>query len=433
MLSIEASILFINKNLVIPKRYLFSSLHFLFMPADPSQVSKDLDELRHGWYSIAKLCEGLKRYGSAKEEGFVGSLDAVLSGIESFEKLLDEVYQSIISSFPARPEKIESRKNEILEELVDLKEKVKRDQEKIASLGETDEEVIKTKLEKLQHQYGDLERETSESCNKYFDRKKEYTIALERIEREVSKRVEAIRDAFVEKTSEIAEGHEISLHGRSTSMEELFNTLVGGHEDMDIEGINIKPVGRGGFLDVITGTVSKHERAKESVLKYEVQEIVQKALPLKKREAELIAKLDRKFSDLKGLEDDCKKAEEKREDVVNIRDRLRTELEEVEPPEKLKDTYLRNLDEAMPKVESFISLTKVIGESKAGLDQGREEFLANVETKKQEMASLKTEMGEGAEEPSKEELLEYKKRVEELKLLIEQLEAEIERRIDAIE
>ena len=401
------------------------------MPEDLSQVSKDLSELRQGWYSVTKLCEGLKRYGAVREEGFMGSLDAILSGIEGFEKLLDEVYQSIIYSFPAYPEKIGSQKNEILEATAYLKEKVKRDQKRIASLQEKDEEIIKAKLEKLQQQYEDLERETSEKCNKYFERKKEHAVVLERIEGEVGRRIKAISGAFVEKTSDIVEGYEITLHERSISVEGLFNALIEGHAD--IEGIHIKPLGRGGFLDVITGTASKQERAKESVLKYEAQEIVQKALPLKKKEAELIAKLDRKFKDLQGLEDDCKKAEEKRKEAVDLRDRLRTELGEIDAPEKLKDTYLKNFDEATPRVESFISLTKIIGGSKPEPEGGTEELLAEIETKEPELDSLKTKVSGGDEGASKEELIECKKRLEELKSQIRHLETEIERQIDAIE
>ncbi len=87
------------------------------MPENSTQVPKDLAELKQGWYSISKLCEGLKRYRSVKDEGFEGFLDSMLSGIEGFEKLLDEVYRSIIRGYPSRPEKLESRRNEILDEI----------------------------------------------------------------------------------------------------------------------------------------------------------------------------------------------------------------------------------------------------------------------------------------------------------------------------
>lgn len=394
------------------------------MPENSTQVPKDLAELKQGWYSISKLCEGLKRYKSVKDEGFEGFLDSMLSGIEGFEKLLDEVYRSIIRGYPSRPEKLESQRNEILDEIAHIKERIRGDQKRIASLKEKDEESIRAKLEKLQQQHEDVGRLTSEKCSKYFERKREYTIAFEKIEREVSNRLEVIRDAFVEKTADVVEGCEIVFNEQSISVEELFNTIIAGNANID--GIQTKSLEKGGLFDTIKGTASKHELAKESVLKYEAQEIVQKALPLKKKEAELIVKLDLNFNDLKGLEEDCKKAEEKREDIVQLRDKLRMELEGFDASEKLGGTYLKVFDEVTPKVESFISLTKVVEESKAVPEEEKEEVLAEIEAKEEELDYLKTKISEG---PSKEELLAYKKRLEELKSRIGHLETEIERQI----
>lgn len=386
---------------------------------------KDLSELRQGWYSTTKLCEGVEKYGSVKEDGFTRALDAVLSGIEGFEKLLDEVCQSVIYDFPAHRRKIELQKNEILKDFADLKEKVKRDQERITSLGKTDEKIINAKLEKLQQKYGDFEKQTAERCNKYFERKREYAIELEKIEGEVGRKVKAMGDAFIEKASELTEGYEITFHGRISSPEELFNTFVESHAD--IEDIRIKPLNREGFLDKITGTVSKHERARESVLKYETQAMAQKALPFKKKEAELIANLDRKFNDLKGLEDDCKKVEEKRKEAVDTRDRMRMELEEVDAIEKLKDTYSKNLSEVTPKLESLISLIGGLEGSEVGTEEEKKELPVNIEAAEKELDSLKKkDMGRA----SKDELIECKKRVQDLKSQIKQLETEIERRID---
>ncbi|MEE8403743.1 MAG: hypothetical protein V3R93_08320, partial [Candidatus Hydrothermarchaeaceae archaeon] len=329
-------------------------------------------------------------------------------------KLLDEVCQSVIYGFPTQRRKIELQKNEILKDFADLKEKVKRDRERITSLGKTDEKSIKAKLEKLQQQYEDLEKQTSERCNKYFERKREYTIELENIEGGVGRKVKAMRDAFVEKASDLTKGYEITFHGSISSPEELFKTFVEGHAD--IEDIHIKPLDREGFLDRITGTVSKHERAKESVLKYEAQAMAQKVPPFKKKEAELIANLDRKFNDLKGLEDDCKKVEEKRKEAVDTRDRLRMELEAVDAIEKLKDTYSGNLNEVTSKLEFLISLIEGIEGSKV-----------EIEVVEKELDSLKKRNIESA---SKDELIECKKRVQELKSQIKHLETEIERRID---
>jgi hypothetical protein len=326
------------------------------MPENPTDVSKNLDELRAGWYSISKVVEGLKRYESSKEEGFVGSLESIISGIEGFERLTEDVYQSIISTFSSRPEKIESEKNEILGEAARLKDLVMVDKERITSLKEKDEAVVKAKLEKLQQQYEDLERLTSERCNKYFERKREYKVAREKIEGEVGKRVRAIRSAFVEKTADVVEGYDITLNERTVFIEELFDALI--HGKADIADIQIRTQEKGGLLGKIKSPASKHEMAKESVLKYQAQEILQTALPLKKKEAELIEKLDHKFFDMRGLEEDCRKAEEKREKIVETRDKMRMELGELDESANPKDTYLKAFDEITPKVESCFSKKK---------------------------------------------------------------------------
>ena len=105
---------------------------------NPEQVSQNLEELRTSWYSISKLCQGLKRYKSTKDEGFVGSLDSIISAVEGFERLTADVYQSIIDTFPSHPKKLESEKDEILEAVAGFKEKVREDQSAITSKKEKD-------------------------------------------------------------------------------------------------------------------------------------------------------------------------------------------------------------------------------------------------------------------------------------------------------
>lgn len=393
------------------------------MQADSTQLSKDLNELRYSWYSIAKLCDGLSRYGSAREEGFGRSLDAVLSGLESFEKLLDDFYQTIISGFTVYRE-VESQKNEIFERTADLKKKLNTDRNKITSLEGTDEKTINTKLDKLQQLYKDIERQTAEKCNKYLERKNEYTVDRGKIEREVGRKIEAIGDAFTEKIFEITDGYEITLGGYNISEDGLFEALVDGRAD--IEGIDIKALDGGGFFDAMTGSASKHEKAKASVLKYEAQETARKARPFKKREMELIAGLDRKFSDLQGLEDECKEVEGKRKQILDIRSRLRAELEGLDTPQKLKAVYLKKLDEATPKVESFISLVRIIIRQKTGHIEAEGDFLKEIAVSEKKLDSLRAKVDEGM---SKEELIECKKRLDDLKLQIMRLETEIERRI----
>ncbi len=392
------------------------------------QAVDDLEDLRTVWYSISKLCQGLKRYKSTKDEGFEGSLDSLISAIESFEKLQSDVYASIVNTFPSHPKKLESEKDEILEAVANFNERVRNDQKRVTSLKEKDKKKIKAKLKNLQDQYDDLERLTSERCAKYFERKREHTIAREKIEGEVGKRVKAIREAFVDRTADVVDGYDIIVNNRSIFTEELFDALIDGKTG--VNDIRIRTLGKGGLLDKISGSASKHESAKESVLKYEAQEITQKALPLKKKEAELIEKLDHKFNDLHGLEEDCRRAEEKREKTVDVRDNLRSELEDIDTSENPKDTYLRNFDEITPKVESFISLVKVIGESRPAPVERKKDVLEEISQEEEEFDTLKTKITQAK---SKEELLMCKKRADELKSRIKYLEAEIEKRIDSLE
>lgn len=392
---------------------------------NPEQVSQNLEELRTSWYSISKLCQGLKRYKSTKDEGFVGSLDSIISAIEGFERLLGDVYQSIVDTFPSHPKKLESEKDEILSEAASFKERVKEDQSGITSKKGKDKKGLKADLKKLRQQHEDLERLTSERCAKYFERKREYTIAREKIEGEVEKRIKAIREAFVDRTADVVEGYDIVLGERSIFTEELFDSLIGGKANID--DIHIRTLERGGILGKISGSIQKHESAKESVLKYEAQEIIQRALPLKEKEAELIEKLDHKFIDLRGLEDDCKKAEEKREKIVDTRNNLRMELGDLDTQANPKDSYLKNFDEITPKVESFISLTKVIGESRPAPSETKVDIIEEIESKELELDSLTKEVKETT---AKDELLLYKKKVEELKSHLKYLEAEIEKRIN---
>jgi hypothetical protein len=392
------------------------------------QVSENLEDLRTSWYSISKLCQGLKRYKSQKDEGFVGSIDSIISAVEGFEKLIEDVYKSITTAFPSHPKKLEREKDEILQEVAGFKSVLREDQGTITKVKEIDKGQVKEKLKKLQQQYEDLERLSSERCNKYFERKREYTIAREKIEEEVGKRVTTIREAFVDRVADVVEGYDIVLEGRSTFTEELFDALIEDRAKTD--SIQIRTLERGGLLGKISGSVQKHESAKESVLKYEAHEIIQRALPLKKKEAELIEKLDHKFIDLKGLEEDCRRAEEKREKVVDTRNNMRMELEGLDTKANPKDIYLKNFDEITPKVESFISLSKVIGDARPAPKEMEEEIIFEIDSSDEELDSLTKDV---KETKSKDELLEYKKKVEELKSHLKYLEAEIEKRLNELE
>lgn len=392
------------------------------------QVSQNLEELRTSWYSISKLCQGLKRYKSSKDEGFVGSLDSIISAVEGFEKLASEVYQSIIDTFPSHPKKLESEKDEILQEVSSFKDHINSDQKRITAIKETEKKAVKGKLGKLQQQYEDLERLTSERCAKYFERKREYTIALEKIEEEVGKRVEDLSGAFVNRTADVVDGYDITLDGRSIFTQELFDILIEGRANID--DIRIKTLEGRGILGKLSGSAQKQTSAKESVLKYEAQEMIQRVLPLKKKEAELIERLDHKFIDLKGLEEDCRAAEEKREKAVDVRDNLRAELENLDTSENPKDTYLKIFDDITPKVESFISLTKVIEDSKPTPPERKEDLPEEIESIEAELDAITKDVKETT---SKDELLLHKKKVDELKSHLKYLGAEIEKRINETE
>ncbi|MBU2560007.1 hypothetical protein KKA03_03840, partial [archaeon] len=238
-------------------------------------ISKNLEELRTSWYSISKLCQGLKRYKSSKDEGFVSSLDSIISAIEGFEKLTADVYQSILDTFPSHPKKLESEKDEILKGVSSFKGHIEGDQKQITAVKETDRNAIKGKLEKIKQQYEDLERLTSERCAKYFERKREYTIALDKIESEVGKRVKDLSGAFVNRTTDVVKGYDITLDGHSIFTEELFDILMEGRANID--DIRIKTLEGGGILGKFSGSAQKQTSAKESVLKYEAQEMIQRA------------------------------------------------------------------------------------------------------------------------------------------------------------
>ena len=106
------------------------------------------------------------------------------------------------------------------------------------------------------------------------------------------------------------------------------------------------------------------------------------------------------------------------------------ELEGLGTKANPKDAYLKNFDEITPKVESFISLSKVIGDAKPAPKETEEEITFEIEASDEKLDSLTTDV---KETKSKDELLEYKKKVEDLKSHLKYLEAEIERRLSEVE
>ncbi|MEE8401833.1 MAG: hypothetical protein V3R86_06740, partial [Candidatus Hydrothermarchaeaceae archaeon] len=98
-------------------------------------------------------------------------------------------------------------------------------------------------------------------------------------------------------------------------------------------------------------------------------------------------------------------------------------------PEQLKEIYLNHFNKATPKVDSFISLAKIIGESSTDSGEDMEKILAKIEAQETEVDKLKTKIIEGMDRASLDELYNFKERAGALNSQAINLIAEIERRI----
>ncbi len=415
----------------------------------PKEASGRLVRLRDTWYSISKRCEGLAEYSSGLDDEFKGALSEIRKEIGECIDLIEQLRPSLEHIVSDKKDEIERFATDARSSLDEFAKRVDAGIQDADALKRINKQIsdLTARLERSEKEFREAEARTTEACSKYFERKRDYALAKERVVNAARGKIEGVKGKFMQKLSPILEGYELLLDGRATSVEELFDALYG--KSADVEKIALRSLGPSrGFLDMLVGKKEADKGAKETVLRFNAQEVISEVDPIMAEQAQEISTLDVQYSNLKALEIECKNAERRREALSKPREEILNEIAQLRKKNalalagrnavlELRGQYLSAFNDADAPVKALLGSVAELLEGYAALEPDREkrelrkrvkELRESVDELKKAKHELEAALGEEAEKNKRaQELLrKYRERLKDsyaqIKRMIEQLE-----------
>jgi small-conductance mechanosensitive channel len=400
---------------------------------NPEEVSRELGELEDKWRAVGKECERLSNYKLGFDDEFKSSLNSIAAMLEECETRLNKTARSLKFNFPSFEPEIDRKGGEILESLREMKGRLEADKKGIIDLKRMKKKLKdkKEELERIEGKFREVENQTSQLCTKYFERRREYTMAYDKVREAVDAKISGVRKIFNENIGAIVEGYDVYLEGQRRDLDELFDILLDRPDATT--GLSLKARERG-LLESLMGKASKIDNAKTIVLQHETQGILARAAPIKRAEMDAMRKLESKFKDLRGLEKACKGAENRREELMKVRNGLRSEIERMKGKEAFSYSdrkiissvggeYLDAFNGINAKMQGFFYLVKdLLKDYEAEPDAEKREMALRIKALEKENLELQQKL-EGVQ-------AEYDALKGELKKEVEEVEAEVRKRME---
>ncbi|MFQ5816112.1 MAG: hypothetical protein ACE5G7_06410, partial [Candidatus Hydrothermarchaeaceae archaeon] len=292
-----------------------------------AEASEKLVEFKDTWYGIAQKCEGLSEYKSGLEKPFKTSLTQINNSLKKCGKYLNELEPSLKHLMPSKKEEIDDLTSGVTVALEEFKKGVEQQLEDVKRFKSTSDDLraLVRELESNEEEFREAEAKTSKVCTKYFERKRDYNQALEKITATTQGKLKVVKERFLQKLEPVVEGYELTFMGKPVELDELFVRLLEKPTDVETVELSLKEASKG-LLDTLTGKEERNKEAKIAVLRYISQEILGDAKPIMGHEAKEISRLDAQYPDLQTLEVECRKAEKKMEELSKPRNEVRDEI-----------------------------------------------------------------------------------------------------------
>ena len=355
-----------------------------FLPID--ELTSQSHDFKKKWYGLSKNIESLTEYKSGFDEGFKEGIKSIYSDIDSCKDYVDSFEHSLKHYFPDKREDITWMTKKVYRQFEDFRVIVKRDVDVLENSKSLslDLQELTAKLENDQAKLKKAEEKSGGDCRKYFDLKSEYTQEAQKIEAGLKKKLESIRNKFIEMTTPIVEGHSIQMSTSTVDIEGLFEHLV--DKPQDIENITLV-VKKGGFF----GKKAESDIAKTSVLKYVSTEILDDVKPIKTEKDKLLKRVDSEFAELPKLEKICEESEKNRKKLEKPVEGLKIKISEIKKSEIFKfadydgiletrEIYLDKINESEKEVKEYLkfALLNLKGFTKLESDVEKRQLLEDI-------------------------------------------------------
>jgi chromosome segregation ATPase len=375
-----------------------------FLPLE--ELTKQSHEFKKSWYGLSEKTEGLTKFKSGFDEGFKVVVKGIYEDIDSCKDYVDGFEHQLKHYFPDRRSDITWMTKKVFRHLEELRVMVKKDHDVLENSKDLAKKLKGMKAEqgKAEKKLKDAESSSGEACRKYFDMKNEYAAELQGIDEKIKKRMEKIRDKFVEMTTPIVEGHDIALGSRNVNISELFELLAEKPDDVEKISLVVK---KGGIF----GKKAETDVAKTSVLKYVSGEILDGVPPIKKEKKKLIEKAKTEHAELPKLEKLCEETERQRKKLEKPVEDLRQQISDIKRSDVFKfvdydgiletrEQYIGKITEAEKDVKAYLdfSLLNLKGFAELEPDVEKRNLLSEIKAATEKAARMEKESTKAREE-----------------------------------
>lgn len=318
-----------------------------------SSVVDEARKVKDSWYSLYGLLESLANFSSADDE-FRKVLELSKDRARAIEKKLSNLATNFKRYNPGLKEAVDEKASPLHSGLSEFSAALAIEIDSCRSFIRAKEglENIEKELEGIREEYREVEGKVALICNKYFQRKNEYRIASEKINRTVRGEIEELERYFLERAEGISKEYSILLDGDEVRLKGLFNALV---EDPTSTGKlelrRKKP--KSGLLSLFKGEDIEPEE-KLVVLSHLCEEVARRAKEAKKRESSEAEGLRVEFADLDSAEKACSDIENRRRELEDYSRELK------ERAEKLKRGRVRDYSDYNQILEAKSSLEQIL-------------------------------------------------------------------------
>jgi chromosome segregation ATPase len=397
------------------------------------ELTKQSHDFKNRWYGLSGKAEAVSSFKSGFDEGFKEAVKSIYEDIDSCKDYVDGFEHHLKHYFPDSRTDITWMTKKVFRHLEEFRVMVKKDYdilENSKGMAQSLKELT-TQRDKAEAKLKEAESKSGEACRKYFDMKNEYTAGYQAVEDSISKQTDKIRKKFMEMTTPIVEGHDISLSSRKVSISELFELLAEKPEDVEKISLVVK---RGGIF----GKKAETDLAKTSVLKYVSGEILEGVPSINKEKKKQIEKLKTEFSELPKLEKACEEAEKLRKKLEKPAEDVRNKISEIKKSEVFKfvdydgiletrEQYVEKIGETEKDVKNYLdfSLLNLKGYAELEPDVEKRKLLIDIKEAKVSAEAMQKEAA-----TAKEELSSKLKELTSLSAAKETLEKKLNETVD---
>lgn len=319
-----------GKNIYISTLINFSGIKVMESSHSTDDVIKEARGLKESWYSLLGILESLANFEKASDMSFRQVLRRSSIQAKPIEEKLNSLSFAFKRYNPELRDEIDQRIMPLSSGIVELESALQNEIANHMQYIKINEAIseIEKELEEVEKEKKGVEPKVGLICGKFFQRKNEYKISIERIKTSLRKELGWLETNFINRAGKIVEGCVILRDDEEIEVIELFSIIV--REPSAINSIHLREKNpRKRFFGIIMAENIEPEE-KVAVLKYLCEEIGKKSRNIKERGKARAEEVRVEFADLDSIEKACSDIDNRRKETEGYALELREKIAKLE-------------------------------------------------------------------------------------------------------